>query len=146
MGTIRRRHPPAIDAPPRIRIGTRTTTTTTTTTTNMKVIASLLVLLLSCSAVSAASVHRKLQQTPSTNPFPLDWQGASADFFDEFTDEYDVAELFNIPDTYGYNDLFTELFKVFGVLGGAGSRKPTTARSPRCPRSRGDRRALRTRT
>merc|ERR1712060_590049 len=122
MGTIRRRHPPAIDAPQRIRIGTRTTTTTTTTTTNMKVIASLLVLLLSCSAVSAASVHRKLQQTPSTNPFPLDWQGASADFFDEFTDEYDVA------------DLFTELFKVFGVLGGAGVQKaydgPIAAVSP----------------
>merc|ERR1712216_874809 len=122
MGQSDDAQPPAFDR--ESRIGTRTTTTTTTTTNNMKVIASLLVLLLSCSAaVSAASAHRKLQQTPSTNPFPLDFNEAGASFVSEFTDEYNVAKMFQIPDTYGYQDLFEELFRLFGTVGSAGVQR-----------------------
>merc|ERR1712205_106293 len=117
MGTIRRR-PTAFDR--ESRIGTRTTTTNN----NMKVIASLLVLLLSCSAaVSAASAHRKLQQTPSANPFPLDFNSAASSFTDEFTDEYNVAKMFQIPDIYGYQDLFEEIFKLGFAFAGAGTQR-----------------------
>ena len=79
----------------------------------------------------AASAHlqqplsstRKLQQTPSTNPFPLDFNKAGASFVSEFTDEYNVAKMFQIPDTYGYQDLFEELFKLFGTVGSAGVQR-----------------------
>ena len=67
----------------------------------------------------AASAHlqqplsstRKLQQTPSTNPFPLDWQSASSDFFGISA----FAELFNIPDASSLQEASSSKTSAFSI-------------------------------